>query len=131
MVKKVDPLVARRAVEAVERWVRDPEGAPAPARAEVASAVRTSARLFAQGVPGHAVELRVPPWVAVQCLEGPRHTRGTPPTVVEMNALTWLRLAVGETDYAAACAAGEVEASGVRAGEVARWLPLFRLGGSG
>ncbi|KQB83076.1 sterol carrier family protein [Corynebacterium oculi] len=129
MAKKVDPLAARRAVEAVQRWVRDPEGANKPPRAEVAAAVRQSARLLEQSAPGHSVEVRVPPFVAVQCIEGPRHTRGTPPNVVEMNALTWLRLVLGEVDYRQACAEHAVEASGARAGEVARWLPLFRLGG--
>ncbi|WPF65761.1 MULTISPECIES: sterol carrier family protein [unclassified Corynebacterium] len=130
MAKKVDPLAARRAVEAVQRWVRDPEGVDKPPRAEVAAAVRQSARLLEQSAPGHSVEVRVPPFVAVQCIEGPRHTRGTPPNVVEMNALTWLRLALGEVEYPQACAEGAVEASGARAGEVAGWLPLFRLGGS-
>lgn len=129
MAKKIDPAAARRAVVAVQEWARDPEGVVAPPRAEVAAAVRQSARLLAQSAPGHSVEVRVPPFVAVQCIEGPRHTRGTPPNVVEMNALTWLRLVLGAADYGRARAEGAVEASGARADEVARWLPLFRLGG--
>ena len=57
--------------------------------------MKTTARWLAQQVPGRSVELRVPPHVAVQCIEGPRHTRGTPPNVVETDAATWLRLATG------------------------------------
>ncbi|KQB83971.1 sterol carrier family protein [Corynebacterium lowii] len=129
MAKKVDPLEARRAVEAIQQWARDPESTPKPPRAEIAAAVRQSARLLEQSAPGHSVELRVPPFVAVQCIEGPRHTRGTPPNVVEMDAFTWLQLVLGTLDYEGACAQHRVEASGARAGEVARWLPLFRLAG--
>lgn len=129
VAKKIDPVAARRAVEAVREWACDPEGTPAPPRAELAAAVRQSARLLEHSAPGHSVEVRVPPFVAVQCIEGPRHTRGTPPNVVETTALTWLRLVVGAEEYEAAVRGNRVEASGARAGEVARWLPLFRLGG--
>jgi hypothetical protein len=66
--------------------------------------------------------VRVPPFGAVQCVEGPRHTRGTPPNVVETDPATWLALALGLLDWDAA--ADRVSASGHRAGEVARWLPV-------
>ena len=96
------------------------------ARAVVGAAVKTSARWLAQQVPGRSVELRVPPHVAVQCVEGPRHTRGTPPNVVETDARTWLRLATGGTTWAEAVADGAVTASGNRA-DLSAQLPLRPL----
>ena len=62
--------------------------------------------------PGRSVEVRVPPFAAVQCVEGPRHTRGTPPNVVETDPATWLALALGRDDWDAALAAGRVRISG-------------------
>jgi uncharacterized SCP-like protein len=97
-----------------------------PPRSVVGSAVRTTARWLAQQVPGRSVELRVPPHVAVQCVPGPRHTRGTPPNVVETDAATWLRLASGRLDWATAVADGLVSASGNRA-DLASHLPLAPL----
>ncbi|VFB01104.1 Uncharacterised protein [Nocardia cyriacigeorgica] len=87
----------RAAVAAVRPWLLD-EAAPAPARAELGAAVRMTARALAESAPGHSVEVRVPPFVAVQCIEGPRHTRGTPPNVVETDPRTWLLLATGLAD---------------------------------
>jgi uncharacterized SCP-like protein len=101
-----------------------------PPRAVVGTAVRTAARWLAQQVPGRSVELRVPPYVAVQCVPGPRHTRGTPPNVVETDAATWLRLAGGRLDWAAAVADGLVIASGNRA-DLSSYLPLRPLSPSG
>jgi hypothetical protein len=92
-------------------------------RKALAAAVRESVRAFAQRVPGHSVELRVPPFIAVQCVEGPRHTRGTPPNVVEMDAATWLALADGSLDWAAAIADGRVSASGPRS-DLSAYLPV-------
>ncbi|MEU0502910.1 sterol carrier family protein [Nocardia sp. NPDC005998] len=123
---KVDPAELRAAVEAVSAWLRD-DSTPAPARSELAAAVRTTARTLAASAPGHSVEVRVPPFVAVQCIEGPRHTRGTPPNVVETDPRTWLLLATGLLDFDAAVAAGTVDASGSRAAEVAHWLPIARF----
>ncbi|MGW5388048.1 sterol carrier family protein [Nocardia sp. NPDC003963] len=119
----IDPGVVRAAVTAIRDWLLD-ESRPAPERAELAAAVRGTARALAAAAPGHSVEVRVPPFVAVQCIEGPRHTRGTPPNVVETDPRTWLLLATGLQDLAAAVAAGTVEASGSRAPEIGRWLPL-------
>lgn len=119
----IDPGTVRSAVTAVRAWLLD-ETHPAPARAELAAAVRGTARALAAAAPGHSVEVRVPPFVAVQCVEGPRHTRGTPPNVVETDPRTWLLLATGLQDFAAAVDAGTVDASGSRAPEIARWLPL-------
>lgn len=127
MAKTVDPAATRAAVDAVRDWIRDPEGVEKPPRKLLADAVRFTARTLAQDAPGNSVELRIPPFAAVQCIEGPRHTRGTPPNVVETDPATWLRLATGEEDLAAAVAEGRVESSGARAGEVARWLPVISL----
>lgn len=95
-----------------------------PAREDTALAVRWLLQVLAERVPGNAVEVRVPPFGAVQAVEGPRHTRGTPPNVVEMNAATWLALATGRRSWAAATEAGEVHASGARA-DLTAFLPLI------
>lgn len=116
----------RESVLAVADWIRD-DTAPKPARAELAAAVRESARTLGQAAPGYSVEVRVPPFVAVQCISGPRHTRGTPPNVVETDARTWLLLATGLLDFDEALAAGKLTASGSRAPEVAHWLPILPL----
>ena len=97
-----------------------------PARTVLGVAVKTSARWLSQQVPGRSVELRVPPFVAVQCVPGPRHTRGTPPNVVETDAATWLRLATGAQSWADAVAEGQVIASGNRA-DLSTYLPLAAL----
>jgi len=114
----------RAALEPVRAWLDD-EG-DRPPRAVVGAAVKTSARWLAQQVPGRSVELRVPPHVAVQCIEGPRHTRGTPPNVVETDALTWLRMASGRLSWTDAVADGKVSASGNRA-DLSALLPLRPL----
>ncbi len=114
----------RAALEPVRAWLDD-EG-ERPPRSVVGAAVKTSARWLAQQVPGRSVELRVPPHVAVQCIEGPRHTRGTPPNVIETDALTWLRMASGRTSWADAVAGGTVSASGNRA-DLSGLLPLRPL----
>ncbi len=73
--------------------------------------------------PGHAVEVRVPPFAAVQCMEGVKHRRGTPPNVVETDAATWLALATGALPWADAVAAARVAASGDRS-DLSSVLPL-------
>ncbi|MGJ0120395.1 sterol carrier family protein [Williamsia sp. MIQD14] len=124
--KTVDPAQMRESVLAVAAWLRDAT-LPTPARAELAAAVRMSARTVAQLAPGASVEVRVPPFVAVQCIQGPRHTRGTPPNVVETDPRTWLLLATGLLDLDDAVAAGAVSASGSRAVEVAAYLPVVAI----
>ena len=89
------------------------------------TATRTLAGILAAVAPGHTVEVRVPPYAAVQCIAGPRHTRGTPPNVVEADPLTWLRLATGRVSWNQALAAGTVTASGERA-DLSSELPLLR-----
>ena len=100
----MDPAEVRAAVLAVSDWLGDPT-VPTPGRAALADAVRRSARTLEQLAPGNSVEVRVPPFVAVQCIEGPRHTRGTPPKVVEMVPRTWLLLVTGVLTYDDALAA--------------------------
>ncbi|MFC9789280.1 sterol carrier family protein [Rhodococcus sp. NPDC127528] len=124
--RKIDPAELRAALLAVRDWLAD-ETAPKPARAELAAAVRLSARTLENVAPGSSVEVRVPPFVAVQCVAGPRHTRGTPPNVVETDPRTWLLLVTGARTFDDAGSAGELTASGTRAPEIAHWLPLLRL----
>ena len=93
-------------------------------RAALRAAVAELARRLADRAPGRAVELRVPPYVAVQAVQGPRHTRGTPPNVVETDPLTWIRLATGRLTWAEASGSGQIAASGVRA-DLSAFLPLL------
>jgi uncharacterized protein (TIGR03083 family) len=93
-------------------------------REAVAVAVRLLAGALAAKAPGRSVELRVPPYAAVQAVEGPRHTRGTPPNVVETDAVTWLELATGRTTWDAAQGSGRVSASGDRA-DLSSYLPVL------
>ena len=101
-------------------WQVDPSGASPTA---VAMAVRFTLEELAARAPGRTLEVRVPPYGAVQCVEGPRHTRGTPPNVIETDARTWLELATGRADWTTALAGGAVHASGQRA-TLAGLLPL-------
>ncbi|MGW4929485.1 sterol carrier family protein [Agromyces sp. NPDC004153] len=93
-------------------------------RTTLALAVRYSLQLLAEQAPGGTVEVRVPPYAAVQCVEGPRHTRGTPPNVIETDAETWIALAGGDLTWDDARAAGRVHASGQRA-DLAGYLPVI------
>ena len=107
-------------LRALQEWRADPSAAPP---ATVATAVRFSLEELASRAPGRTLEVRVPPYGAVQCVEGPRHTRGTPPNVIETDARTWLDLVTGQADWASALAGGTVSASGQRA-SLAGYLPL-------
>ena len=93
-------------------------------RDAAAVAVRLLAHVFATVAPGHAVELRIPPFTAVQAIEGPRHTRGTPGSVVETDAETWLELATGRTTWTDAGSSGRVSASGERS-DLSAYLPVL------
>jgi hypothetical protein len=110
-------------VQVVTAWL-DGVG-EAPSRAALARAVRLSVRALAADAPGHSVEVRVPPFAAVQCVEGPRHTRGTPPNVIETDPRTWLELVTGRLRWSDAMEAGRITASGTRA-DLAHWLPIVR-----
>lgn len=120
----VDPHELRAAVAAVTQWLDGT--APEPARHELAAAVRLSVRVLSMLAPGASVEVRVPPFAVTQCIAGPRHTRGTPPNVVQADPLTWLRLATGRLEWTDAVAQGLVNASGTRAADVAALLPVVR-----
>ncbi|MGA8116555.1 MAG: sterol carrier family protein [Actinocatenispora sp.] len=94
-----------------------------PAPGLLRDATRILLGRLAERAPGRSVEVRVPPYGAVQCVPGPRHTRGTPPNVVETDALTWLRLATGRLSWADAVDTGAVRASGSRA-DLTGYLPV-------
>lgn len=98
----------------------------APVRAALRVAVRLLTAVLAEQVPGRAVELRVPPFAAVQIVEGPRHTRGTPPNVVEADPEAFTLLATGRLAWADAVADGRVRASGERA-DLRSLLPVGAL----
>ncbi len=125
--RSADPAKTRTAVSAVFDWLRD-DTAATPARPEIAEAVRLTARTLAALAPGSSVEVRIPPFVAVQCISGPEHRRGNPPNVVEADPRTWLRLATGLLSVSDAAASGALKLSGSRAAEVADWLPLVSAG---
>lgn len=80
--------------------------------------------VLAERAPGRSVEVRIPPYAAVQCIEGVRHTRGTPAAVVEADPATWIRLAVGDLTWTDAVAGG-LRFSGERS-DLSAWLPLHR-----
>ena len=102
-----------------------PEREPAPlARPALAAVTRLLAEVLADQSPGRSVEVRIPPFVAVQAIPGPRHTRGTPPNVVETDPVTWLRLATGRVGFAEVVRTGAVRASGIRA-DLSRYLPVL------
>jgi hypothetical protein len=118
--RRIDIIDGRAALAAVRE--ADAAGAK-PARADLAAAVRYLLQLLDEKAPGNSVEVRVPPFGAVQVIQGPRHTRGTPPNVVEMDAATWIAVATGVEQWGAAAASGRVQASGTRA-DLADVLPL-------
>lgn len=94
---------------------------PEPALLRDASRVLLAA--LAKRAPGRSVEVRVPPYGAIQCGEGPRHTRGTPPNVVETDPVTWIMLATGRLSWIDAVADGRIQSSGHRA-DISHYLPI-------
>lgn len=99
-----------------------------PLREALRTATRYLVDVLAELAPGRTVEVRIPPFAAAQCIEGPRHTRGTPANVVETDPLTWLALATGRLDWPAAAASGKLRASGPRA-DISAYLPLVTAPG--
>jgi hypothetical protein len=95
-----------------------------PEREALRGAVLYTLGLLEAKVPGRAVEMRVPPFGAVQCVAGPRHTRGTPPNVVETDPATWVQLAAGQLSWAQADSAGQITASGPRS-DLSEYLPVL------
>jgi uncharacterized SCP-like protein len=124
MAAEPDAGQVRQAVAAVAPWLAGTAGRPE--RDVLARAVRLSLRVLPSVAPGRSVEVRVPPFAAVQCVTGPRHTRGTPPNVIETDPRTWLELATGRVSWADAVSAGRVAASGSRA-DISALLPVVRL----
>jgi hypothetical protein len=116
------------------RRIKDTDGASAIAAVKasglesadetmLATACRYLLEELAERAPGNSVEVRVPPYGATQCIEGPRHTRGTPPNTVEMNPDVWFALATGAMSWSQALAEAKVLASGTRA-DLSEVLPL-------
>lgn len=98
-----------------------------PDRMLEASVVKETLQLLVDRAPGHSVEIRVVPYVAVQAIPGSRHRRGTPPATVECDARTWVELAAGQLSWQAARVAGRVDASGERS-DLTEWLPVVAAG---
>lgn len=94
-------------------------------RQQLATAVRFLLEELAALAPGNSVEVRVPPFGATQCVAGPRHTRGTPPNVIETDPVTWVALATGALGWDDAVSAARISASGTRA-NLDGLLPLLR-----
>lgn len=112
---------------ALRTAVGDAAGADtATERATRRLAVKYTLQLLAERAPGYSVEVRVPPFAAVQAVPGPVHRRGTPTAVVEADSATWLALATGKSTWQEAVASGRIQASGQRA-DLSAWLPLLRV----
>ncbi len=120
--RRSDPAAVAAAIARVLHAVDEP-GTKPPSAADLRLLTRALLDQLADVAPGRSVEVRVPPYAAVQCVAGPRHTRGTPGGVVETDPLTWVRLATGRLAWADAVVAGLVRASGERA-DLAPYLPL-------
>ena len=95
-------------------------------RADERAAVKASLAVLSAKAPGHSVEVRIPPYAAVQVIEGIRHRRGTPPAVVECDARTWLQVASGQLDWSVAYADGRLRASGERS-DLSAIVPIHPL----
>jgi hypothetical protein len=121
--RRIDVQEGAAAVAAWRKAAGAPSDVPPVPRAVLATAVRYTLEEVTARAPGNSVEVRVPPFGVTQCVEGPRHTRGTPPNVIECDAATWLAMATGQLSWAEAVAAGKVAASGLRA-DLSALLPL-------
>lgn len=121
MPRRIPDADGRAAVDAVLSHIGD-DASPAD-RTTTATAARWLLQRLGERAPGRSVEVRVPPFGAVQVIEGSTHRRGTPPAVVEMNGPTWIAVATGRIAWDEARAAGHITASGERA-DLAAWLPL-------
>jgi hypothetical protein len=112
--KSYQSLIPQHFHGCLDKLMRDPQ---------ILEQVKSTLALLTAKAPGRAIEVRVPPYAAVQCGEGPTHTRGTPPNTIEMDAQTWLALAGGQLSWAQALDDGKIAASGVRA-DLSQYLPL-------
>ncbi|MET3804545.1 hypothetical protein ABIB25_001540 [Nakamurella sp. UYEF19] len=114
---------ASAALAAIRELPVGPSGEVLADREQLKELVRATLVFFGQQHPGRSVEVRVPPFSAVQAFDGIRHTRGTPPNVIEMDGPTWLGLTVGTLSWADAVQDGRVRASGTRA-DLSLHLPM-------
>ncbi len=114
-LRPADPLEVRGALDSLARGEHD--------RAGLRLLVKHFLAVLSERAPGASVEVRVPPYAAAQVIPGVRHTRGTPPAVVELDADTWIALATGAVTWPEAVAGGKARASGERA-DLAPYLPL-------
>ena len=120
--RRIDVQEGKAALKAWLEGAQPPSDTPVP-RTVLATAVRYSLEELTARAPGNSVEVRVPPFGVTQCVEGPRHTRGTPPNVIECDAATWLEMVTGQLAWAEAVTAGRVAASGLRA-DLSALLPF-------
>ena len=126
-IRAVD-LIASRVVEGLVHGLDLQAAVPGLDLAPDPEAVKIVAKMLLQTLavkaPGRSVEVRVPPVAAVQCVEGPRHTRGTPPNVVEADPTTWIEVATGRLAWRDAAEDGRLRASGERS-DISALLPLM------
>ncbi|MER6972028.1 sterol carrier family protein [Nocardioides sp. NPDC000445] len=118
MPARLKPAAAADVADALDR-VRAEE----PAKSDLRLLTKHFLALLEERAPGRSVEVRVPPYAAVQCVEGVRHTRGTPPAVIETDAVTWIALATGAMTWSDAVDQARVRASGERT-DLSPYLPL-------
>ena len=123
MPARLRPLSAGELAALTERLDAAAAAGDYPSNDDLRSAVKHYLAVLAARHPGKSVEVRVPPYAAVQCVEGARHTRGTPPAVVETDPQTWIAVARGSLSFAGARAAGRIRASGERS-DLSALLPL-------
>ena len=107
-----------------KRQISAEEGEAALKNGDERVAVRYLLFEIEKKLPGKSVELRVPPYGAIQCVEGLNHRRGTPPNVVEITAGVFLNLALGKSSWQQEFENGKVIASGELSGELAKVFPL-------
>lgn len=123
MPARLRPADPAEVAAALARVAAAADGADEPQRADLRLLTKHYLAVLETRAPGRSVEVRVPPYAAVQVIEGVRHTRGTPPAVVEMVAATWIALASGALEWSAAVESGQVHASGERT-DLTAYLPL-------
>jgi hypothetical protein len=120
---RLRPADPDEAQAALSRVLEALDTQSAPGREDQRLLVRHFLALLAGKAPGRSVEVRVPPYAAIQCVPGPRHTRGTPPGVVEMDPVTWILLSAGRLAWKDAVFQGAVHASGERT-DLSTYLPF-------
>lgn len=119
-----DVSPAHNKSESVREALDALDGGAEPERSVLRDAVRALLAELARTAPGRSVEVRIPPFGAIQCVAGPRHTRGTPPNVVETDPMTWLLVGTGRLSWADATREGRLRASGIRT-DLTEFMPLW------